>query len=209
MADGIGECLKREDCPIVIDTVMCSTSGKRLLEKEAFSAYCERLLPMADVITPNLPELFCLYDYVRGKKGKMAFGHESPYTSETGTPAFDSGEAKAVSASGTDMEEGICHMAETLEDYFGTAVLAKGGHRSDGAEDILFAFGKRWHYPSARVDNPNTHGTGCTLSSALACRLAEKKELPEAAKEAKLYTLSCIKKGMDLGRGNGPLCHLI
>ena len=87
--------------------------------------------------------------------------------------------------------------------------LVKGGHLADCADDLL-CDGQELHwFPAPRIDNPNTHGTGCTLSSAIACELAEGRTLPESIARAKRYLTACIAYGLDLGRGSGPLQHQV
>lgn len=98
--------------------------------------------------------------------------------------------------------------AEQLSKRYGCSVLIKGGH-GDAADDFLFVSetGTRHWYCKEKIENPNTHGTGCTLSSAIACGLAEGLTLPESVQAAKDYITGAIRDGMDLGRGNGPLNH--
>ena len=89
------------------------------------------------------------------------------------------------------------------------AALVKGGHLADCADDLL-CDGQEMHwFPAPRIDNPNTHGTGCTLSSAIACELATGHNLPESVARAKRYLTACIRYGLDLGRGSGPLWHKV
>ena len=88
-------------------------------------------------------------------------------------------------------------------------MLVKGGHLADCADDLLFD-GETCHwFPSPRIDNPTTHGTGCTLSSAIACNLAEGHSLATSVRRAKRYLTACIAYGLDLGRGSGPLQHKV
>lgn len=87
-------------------------------------------------------------------------------------------------------------------------VLVKGGHLSETADDLLYTEGEKIWYPMERISNPNTHGTGCTLSSALACNLAEGYSLPDSVKNAKAYISGALRAGLDLGRGSGPLNHM-
>ena len=102
-----------------------------------------------------------------------------------------------------DMELG----AKKLRENFSCAVLAKGGHGRMDADDVLCdADGMQWFH-GKRIDNPNTHGTGCTLSSAIAANLAKKKPLPEAIRQAKDYLSGALSAGLDLGAGSGPLHH--
>ena len=87
-------------------------------------------------------------------------------------------------------------------------ILLKGGHLDGRADDLLYCRdGGHW-YPGEKIENPNTHGTGCTLSSAVACRLAEGRPLPESVKLAKEYVSGALRAGLDLGRGSGPLDHM-
>lgn len=92
---------------------------------------------------------------------------------------------------------------------YGTSVLVKGGHGTHDANDVLVdARGEVTWLRGERVDNPNTHGTGCTLSSAIACGLALGMDLPEAVAYAKDYLTGCLRAGLDLGHGSGPLDHM-
>lgn len=93
---------------------------------------------------------------------------------------------------------------ETAGDF---AVLLKGGHRPDNADDLLYNKGEISWYRAERIDNPNTHGTGCTLSSAIAANLAQGKPLAVAVADAKTYLLGALNARLNLGQGNGPLHH--
>ncbi|MCI2061827.1 MAG: bifunctional hydroxymethylpyrimidine kinase/phosphomethylpyrimidine kinase [Eubacteriaceae bacterium] len=169
--------LKAEN--IVADPVMVSTSGSRLLRDDAADTLMNRLLPLADVITPNLREAEVLADM------------------------------KIIS------EDDMVRAAEKIASGNGTAgvpinggILIKGGHLADNANDLLFAGGRvRW-LKGERVNNPNTHGTGCTLSSAIACGLAAGRDLFDAVAAAKEYITGALEAGLDLGTGSGPLDHL-
>ncbi len=99
--------------------------------------------------------------------------------------------------------------AQTLSEQFGCSVLIKGGHGGRGADDILYhrETGVFTWYENERIDNRNTHGTGCTLSSAIACGLAAGQSLEDSVGAAKEYITGAIRDGLDLGRGNGPLNH--
>lgn len=156
---------------VVIDPVMISTSGRELLNTQARKTLEERLLPLADLITPNIPE------------AEELFGNK-----------IETEQA---------MEAAALHLGEKYR----TAVLIKGGHGKHGANDLLYdKTGIAW-YKGERLKNPNTHGTGCTLSSAIACRLAEGYSMTESVGLAKKYLTGAIRAGLDLGRGNGPLEH--
>ena len=156
---------------IVLDPVMVSTSGSRLLSREAVEEMKARMFPLADLVTPNIPE------------GEVLAGMriESP----------------------EDMEKA----AETIACTYGCAVLLKGGHQAGSADDLLYRDGSfRW-FPGRRIANPNNHGTGCTLSSAIASNLAKGFSMEEAVERAKKYISGALEAMLDLGRGNGPMDH--
>lgn len=156
---------------IVVDTVMVSTSGSKLLQEEAVETLQTKLLPLATVITPNIPEAEILF----GKK----------ITTEK------------------EMEQA----AEWIGTTYRCNVLLKGGHSVSDANDFLWqSDGSRW-FCTERIDNPNTHGTGCTLSSAIASHLAKGSTLEEAIDEAKKYLTGALADMLDLGKGSGPLNH--
>lgn len=158
---------------IVLDPVMVSTSGRRLLSRDGERLLKERLFPLSTLITPNIPEAECLVGWpVRNHK---------------------------------DME----NAARTAGESYRTSVLLKGGHCPDGASDVLFHEGRLTWFTGRRVDNPNTHGTGCTLSSAIACGLAKGCSLEESIDQAKKYLTRALDDGLQLGHGNGPLNHII
>ena len=157
---------------LVVDTVMASTSGSRLISEEAISTLKEELIPLATVITPNIPEAEVL----------------------TGMTIGDA----------RDMEKAAKQIYET----FGCAVLLKGGHRVNDANDLLCSDkGLQW-FEGRRIDNPNTHGTGCTLSSAIASNLAKGADLVNAVKAAKDYISMALDAQLDLGAGRGPMDHM-
>ena len=158
---------------IVVDPVMVATSGARLIEDEAIETLKERLLPLATVITPNIPEAEILADMTI-----------------------------------TD-EAGMEKAAQILYERYGCAALVKGGHRINDANDVLYAApdqGPVW-FRGRRIDNPNTHGTGCTLSSAIASNLAKDYSLEESVERAKEYLSGALAAMLDLGKGSGPLAH--
>ena len=156
---------------LVVDPVMVSTSGSRLLEEEALEALREQLLPLATLITPNIPEAEVL----------------------SGLSIRD----------GRGMEEA----ARVIGDASGCAVLCKGGHAIRDADDVLYDRGRLRWFRGERIDNPNTHGTGCTLSSAIAANLALGLPLEEAVARAKDYLSGALRAMLDLGAGSGPLNH--
>ena len=104
-------------------------------------------------------------------------------------------------------EEDMETAARIISQTYGCSVLLKGGHRLNDANDYLYRTGQGiWLY-GKRVDNPNTHGTGCTLSSAIASNLAKGMELEAAVAQAKRYLSAALEAQLDLGRGSGPMDH--
>lgn len=157
---------------IVLDPVMVSTSGKRLLDEEALTALSENLFPLSSLVTPNIPE------------AEVLLGGVSIQSKE-------------------DMQKA----ALRLSGYYHVPILLKGGHLSSEACDLLCAGGTlRWYF-APRIANPNSHGTGCTLSSAIACGLAGGISLEQSVARAKRYLSGALGAGLDLGNGNGPLYH--
>jgi hydroxymethylpyrimidine kinase/phosphomethylpyrimidine kinase len=98
--------------------------------------------------------------------------------------------------------------AQKIYNLFGCAVLVKGGHNLNDANDCLFDGKEIKWFSGKRIDNPNTHGTGCTLSSAIASNLAKGYSIPESVERAKDYISGCLGAMLDLGRGSGPMNHL-
>ena len=168
----IGETLRKYQITnLVVDPVMVATSGSKLIQEEAIETMKTELLPLATLITPNIPE------------AEVLSGHKIQ-TKE-------------------DMETA----AEQMARQFGCSVLLKGGHCLEDANDLLVSGGtKKWFY-GQRIDNPNTHGTGCTLSSAIASNLAKGYPLEESVRRAKCYLSGALAAMLDLGRGSGPLHH--
>ncbi len=157
---------------IVVDPVMVSTSGSKLLQDTAIRALKERLLPLAKVLTPNIPEAEILAEMsIRNQK---------------------------------DMEAA----AKKIGEAYRCAVLCKGGHSVNDANDVLYMDKRHRWYIGERVSNPNTHGTGCTLSSAIASNLALGYSLDESIERAKAYISGALHANLDLGRGRGPLDHM-
>ncbi len=154
---------------IVLDPVMVATSGASLMELKTVQTLRERLMPLALVVTPNIPEA----EVLAGMKIR--------------TEADMLAAAKVI---GKDC-----------------AVLLKGGHRVCDAHDLMYDHGTLHWFRGERVDTPNTHGTGCTLSSAIAAQLAKGLGLPEAVGEAKAYLTGALRTGLNLGAGSGPLDH--
>ena len=157
---------------IVVDPVMVATSGDRLITEDAVSALKELLLPLATVLTPNIPEAEIL--------------------------------SGMTIRSAADMEAA----ARAISEQYGCAVLCKGGHQINDADDLLWRCGSGKWFHGKRINNPNTHGTGCTLSSAIASNLAKGFDLDTAVERAKAYISGALGAMLDLGRGSGPMNHM-
>ncbi len=168
----IGDTLKKYNAKnIVVDPVMVSTSGSKLIEDEAIETMCDVLFPLATLITPNIPE------------------------------------AEILSGMEIKTSEDMITASKKIYDKYSCAVLCKGGHNLNDANDLLFD-GKniKW-FNGKRIDNPNTHGTGCTLSSAIASNLAKGMPLDKAIEKAKEYISNALMEMLDLGKGRGPMDH--
>ncbi len=157
---------------IVVDPVMVATSGSALMKSEAVETLTKELLPLADVVTPNIPE------------GEVLSGRK------------------------IQTEEDMEQAAKVISESYGCAVLLKGGHSVSDANDLLYKDGKCQWFTGKRIHNPNTHGTGCTLSSAIAANLAKGFSLEESVQRAKEFISGALEAMLDLGKGSGPMDHL-
>jgi len=171
--------------PVVLDPVMVAKSGDALLADEAVSALVGELLPLATLVTPNLPE------------ARRILG--------LSTEGGDGGEDSGEEGSGEEeRREWARRIAEA-----GPAVLVKGGHgEGDEVVDLLFAGGEFHRFAAPRIDTRATHGTGCTLSSAIAARLAAGEDLASAVEGAIGYLRRAMETAPGLGHGHGPVNHL-
>ena len=161
-----------EDIPkIVLDPVMVSKSGFKLLSEDAKETLIKELFPITTLITPNLPEV----EEILGVEIKNI----------------------------NDMKEA----AINLKKLGPKAVLVKGGHLEDDATDILYDGEKFIYLKQERINSKNTHGTGCTLSSAIAANIAKGMNIEDAVREAKRYVTIAIEHGIELGKGVGPTHH--
>lgn len=156
---------------IVVDPVMVSTSGSRLLADNALKLLKESLIPHATIVTPNIPEAQVLADILIDSKSTMI---------------------KA---------------AEKIGSFYNGYILLKGGHFENRADDLLYYQGNILWLESNKINNPNTHGTGCTLSSAIASNLAIGYSMDESVIRAKEYITGALNANLDLGKGSGPLNH--
>ena len=168
----IVKCLKCHNAKnIVLDPVMVATSGSSLIKTDAIGVLIDELLPIATLVTPNIPE------------------------------------AEILSGIKILSQEDMVIAAKMIGDTYNCAVLLKGGHSINDANDLLYDNGEiRW-FEGKRIDNPNTHGTGCTLSSAIAANIAKGFSLEESVKRAKEYICGALEAMLDLGKGSGPMMH--
>ena len=157
---------------IVVDPVMVATSGARLISEEAVDALKEKLLPLATLLTPNIPE------------------------------------AEVLSGMTISDPAGMERAARAISEEYGCAVLCKGGHQISDADDLLWRNGAGVWFRGRRIQNSNTHGTGCTLSSAIAANLAKGYDLDRSVQRAKDYISGALAAMLDLGKGSGPMDHM-
>ena len=116
-------------------------------------------------------------------------------------------EAEILAGIAIENEEDMIKVARIISDTYHCAVLCKGGHSVNDANDLLYAGGEARWFKGRRIDNPNTHGTGCTLSSAIAANLAKGFDMMEAVQRAKDYISGALGAMLDLGKGRGPMNH--
>lgn len=156
---------------IVVDPVMVSTSGSKLINDEAVTTLKKALLPLACLLTPNIPE------------------------------------AQRLSGISITSADHMIQAARLISETYGCAVLCKGGHQLNDANDLLYRDGTCKWFKGQRIQNPNTHGTGCTLSSAIASNLAKGYDLDTSVLKAKTYLSGALMAMLDLGKGRGPMNH--
>jgi hydroxymethylpyrimidine/phosphomethylpyrimidine kinase len=161
--------------PLVVDPVMVAKGGASLLEQEAISALQQQLMPLASVVTPNIPE------------------------------------AELLASTLISNQDGMVYAARRiLKQTRCKAVLMKGGHlhpQSDTVVDLLVTDQDAIPFTSPRIASRHTHGTGCTLASAVAAHLAQGIPLPIAVEKARFYVMESIKNAPMIGKGHGPLGH--
>lgn len=178
---------------VVVDPVMVATSGAKLISDDAIHTLKKELFPLAAVITPNIPEIEFLLESLN-------------FQPDSSNLADSISSLKIISEA--QMEEA----ARKIHEEFGCAVLVKGGHNVNDANDFLYGKNpdgtivKKW-FKGKRINNPNTHGTGCTLSSAIAANLAKGCSLEQSVANAKEYISGALAAMLNLGKGRGPMAH--
>ena len=156
---------------VVIDPVMYAKNGCPLMEPSAVDALIKTILPLADMLTPNIPEA----ERITGLQIQSV----------------------------KDMERA----AERVYAMGSKAVVIKGGHAVGNALDVLFDGNQMYHFETERIDTKNTHGTGCTFSSAIASQLAKGADIYKAVESAKAYVTTAIAHSLAIGKGCGPTHH--
>ncbi|MBP3605174.1 MAG: bifunctional hydroxymethylpyrimidine kinase/phosphomethylpyrimidine kinase [Clostridia bacterium] len=156
---------------VVIDPVMVATSGARLIHEDAIDVLKNELIPLATLVTPNIPE------------------------------------AEVLSGMKIQNKDDMRKAANIIGEAYHCAVLLKGGHSVSDANDLLYVNGNYKWFSGKRINNPNTHGTGCTLSSAIASNLAKGYDLESSVQRAKDYISGALAAMLDLGEGAGPMDH--
>ncbi len=158
--------------PLVVDPVMFAKGGSRLLDEAAVTVMTKQLLPLASLITPNLPE------------------------------------AEVLTGIFPQSEHRIRNAAMVFKMLRAENVLFKGGHgEGDVVRDVLWSDGEFLPFDAPRQDTPHTHGTGCTLATAIACGLAQGRSLRDAVSRAHMFVQNAIRTAPGLGHGHGPLNH--
>ena len=184
MIEMVAAIIERKQLPnIVLDPVLHSSSGFALIDKSAQETLFTKLMPLVDVVTPNLAEIAAL----------------------TGTKPTNPDEMKQSAITlKFQLEAGQTPGRQARQ-----AILIKGGHLAGEATDVLFAAGEFLFFSAPKIESRHTHGTGCTLSSAIAASLASGEELSTAVKRAKEYVTAAIINAPQLGKGNGTLNHFV
>ena len=156
---------------VVIDPVMVAKNGAPLMDPSATSTLIELVIPLADVLTPNIPE------------------------------------AEVITGMTIETQEDMKEAARRIHAMGCKNVLVKGGHAAGDATDLLYDGEKFYTYATERIDTKNTHGTGCTFSSAIAANLGLGHSLPDAVGRAKEYVTTAIRHSLAIGKGHGPTHH--
>ncbi|MGB4984342.1 MAG: bifunctional hydroxymethylpyrimidine kinase/phosphomethylpyrimidine kinase [Erysipelotrichaceae bacterium] len=157
---------------IIVDPVMVATSGAKLISDQAINTLKSQLLPIANLITPNIPE------------------------------------AQVLANMSINTSEDMIIAAKIISDTYQCAVLCKGGHNLNDANDLLYINDRYQWINGKHINNPNTHGTGCTLSSAIAANIAKGFDLYTSVVRSKDYISQALECMLDLGKGSGPLNHM-
>ena len=221
IAQSLRPYVQQHHIPVVLDPVMVSTSGALLIERDAVAALLETLVPLAQLITPNLHEARVLVDALGADAAAsdsvvadddVVVANDDACGDGTPVPATIAPAAQTpvptdettLATSEHKQEAAALRIARATQ----TRVLVKGGHAHGHASDVLaYPDGRVVWFRAQRIDNKNNHGSGCTLSSALACAYAQGKSTRDAVQYAKNYVQGALSAQLNLGKGSGPLNH--
>jgi hydroxymethylpyrimidine/phosphomethylpyrimidine kinase len=174
---------------VVVDPVMYAKNGAPLMAPDATATLIEAVIPLADVLTPNIPEA----EKIAGVSVRDLPRGDLP---RGGLPREDA-----------DWVAALEDLAGRIHRMGSRNVLVKGGHSTGRAVDVLFDGVRFFHFDAPRVDTKNTHGTGCTYSSAIASNLALGMDMRQAIDRAKAYVTTAIRHSLPIGKGHGPTHH--
>lgn len=201
--------LSPKNLTVIYDPVMISTSGHRLMEEECIQVVCEELLPLCTLVTPNLPEAELLMRQKKESKTSRDMKTMQALDAENGKESDSEKGQRKILEKLVETSKDAKHKRALLPQIYGTSFLVKGGHaEGEDLADVLYTTtGKSHRFPTKKIATHNLHGTGCTLSSAIASYLVKGNDLVTAIFLAKQLLAEGIQKGANahIGKGNGPL----
>lgn len=209
IAHVIADTLKTQKISIIYDPVMISTSGHRLMEEDCIQVVCEELLPLCTLVTPNIPEAELLMRQKKESKTSRDMKTMQALDAENGKESDSEKGQRKILEKLVETSKDAKHKRALLPQIYGTNFLVKGGHaEGEDLADVLYTTtGKSHRFPTKKIATHNLHGTGCTLSSAIASYLVKGNDLVTAISLAKHLLAEGIQKGANahIGKGNGPL----
>lgn len=209
IAHVIADTLKTQKISIIYDPVMISTSGHRLMEEDCIQVVCEELLPLCTLVTPNIPEAELLMRQKKESKTSRDMKTMQALDAENGKESDSEKGQRKILEKLVETSKDAKHKRALLPQIYGTNFLVKGGHaEGEDLADILYSStGESHRFPTKKIATHNLHGTGCTLSSAIASYLVKGNDLVTAISLAKHLLAEGIQKGANahIGKGNGPL----
>lgn len=201
--------LSPKNLTVIYDPVMISTSGHRLMEEECIQVVCEELLPLCTLVTPNIPEAELLMRQKKESKTSRDMKTMQALDAENGKESDSEKGQRKILEKLVETSKDAKHKRALLPQIYGTSFLVKGGHaEGEDLADVLYTTtGKSHRFPTKKIATHNLHGTGCTLSSAIASYLVKGNDLVTAIFLAKQLLAEGIQKGANahIGKGNGPL----
>lgn len=209
IAHVIADTLKTQKISIIYDPVMISTSGHRLMEEDCIQVVCEELLPLCTLVTPNIPEAELLMRQKKESKTSRDMKTMQALDAENGKESDSEKGQRKILEKLVETSKDAKHKRALLPQIYGTSFLVKGGHaEGEDLADVLYTTtGESHRFPTKKIATHNLHGTGCTLSSAIASYLVKGNDLVTAISLAKHLLAEGIQKGANahIGKGNGPL----